>query len=30
MVELPLSTAGIDELKRLLVKAEALAGTRID
>ena len=30
MVELPLCTAGIDELKRLLVKAEALAGTRID
>jgi hypothetical protein len=30
MVELPLSTAGIDELKRLLVKAEALAGTLID
>jgi hypothetical protein len=27
MVELPLSPTGIDELKRLLVKAEALPGT---
>jgi hypothetical protein len=30
MVELPISPTGIDELKRLLVKAEALAGTLID
>ena|ERR1017187_3582663 len=30
MVELPLSPTGIDELKRLLMKAEALVGTRHD
>jgi hypothetical protein len=29
MIELPLSPAGVDELKELLAKAEALAGGQV-